>query len=179
MSPGNPSKGKFVFKKKGCISCHQVEGNDEKSGPDLTELKLNKSVTEIAAQMWNHSPTMIDYMKENAIEYPEFEGNEMADLIAYLYFLGFEDKPGDVDEGGLVFADKGCADCHEGGTESVGPDLSNLKSFNSRIKIMQKMWNHASRMEDLLLIQNNQWPELTTKEMQDLYAYLRSISKNQ
>ena len=179
MSPGNPSKGKLVFKSKGCISCHQIESSNGNSGPDLTELKLNKSVTEIAAQMWNHSPTMIDYMKERDIDYPQFDGNEMADLIAYLYFLGFEDQPGNVDEGELVFADKGCANCHEVGAESVGHDLSKLKYFNSRIKILQKMWNHASRMEDLLLIQNNKWPELTTKEMQDLYAYLRSISKNQ
>ena len=179
MSPGNPSKGKLVFKSKGCISCHQIESSNGNSGPDLTELKLNKSVTEIAAQMWNHSPTMIDYMKEGDIDYPQFDGNEMADLIAYLYFLGFEDQPGNVDEGELVFADKGCANCHEVGAESVGHDLSKLKYFNSRIKILQKMWNHASRMEDLLLIQNNKWPELTTKEMQDLYAYLRSISKNQ
>ena len=179
MSPGNPSKGKLVFKSKGCISCHQVESSNGNSGPDLTKLNLNKSVTEIAAQMWNHSPTMIDYMKEGDIDYPQFAGNEMADLIAYLYFLGFEDQPGNVDEGELVFADKGCANCHEVGAESVGHDLSKLKYFNSRIKILQKMWNHASRMEDLLLIQNNKWPELTTKEMQDLYAYLRSISKNQ
>ena len=179
MSPGNPSKGKLVFKKKGCISCHIVEDNEKKPGPDLTELNLNKSVTEIAAQMWNHSPTMIEYMKEKAIEYPDFEGNEMADLIAYLYFLGFEDKPGDVDEGELVFVDKGCADCHEGGNENVGPDLSNLKSFNSRIKILQRMWNHGSRMEDLLIIQNDEWPELSIKEMQDLFAYLRSLPKNQ
>ena len=179
MSPGNPSKGKLVFKKKGCISCHIVEDNEKKTGPDLTELNLNKSVSEIAAQMWNHSPTMIEYMKENAIEYPDFEGNEMADLIAYLYFLGFEDKPGNVDEGELVFVDKGCTDCHESGNENVGPDLSNLKSFNSRIKILQRMWNHGSRMEDLLIIQNDEWPELSIKEMQDLFAYLRSISKNE
>ncbi|MFC2102877.1 c-type cytochrome [Bacteroidota bacterium] len=179
MSPGNPSKGKFVFKKKGCISCHQVENSKGNSGPDLTELKLNKSVTEIAAQMWNHSPTMIEYMKEGSIGYPQFEANEMADLIAYLYFLGFEDQEGNVDEGELVYADKGCADCHESGNENTGPDLSKKKYSNSRIKILQKMWNHASRMEDLLLIQNNKWPVLTTKEMQDLFTYLRSISKNQ
>jgi mono/diheme cytochrome c family protein len=121
---------------------------------------------------------MIEFMEEESLEYPQFEGNEMADLIAYLYFLGFEDQPGDADDGALVFADKGCGSCHEEGGQSAGPDLSDLKTFNSRIKILQRMWNHASSMEDLLLIQNNEWPTLTTKEMQDLYAYLRSLSKN-
>lgn len=177
LSPGNPLKGKFVFKNKGCTNCHQVDNNEKTNAPILSKLTLNKSVTEIAALMWNHSPTMIDFMKEESIEYPQFTGNEMADLIAYLYFLGFEDPPGNPDEGELVFADKGCNSCHEEGGKGVGPDISNLKSFNSRIKILQRMWNHAPRMEDLLLIQNNEWPKLTTKEMQDLSAYLRSSSQ--
>jgi cytochrome c551/c552 len=178
MSPGNPSTGKKVYKKKGCINCHQLEGPDSKTTPNLSELKLNMSVTDIAALMWNHSPTMIDFMKEESIDYPQFDGNEMADLIAYLYFLGFEDPPGNSDRGKLVFTDKGCADCHEEGDQSVGPDLSELKTISSRAKILQRMWNHASSMEDLLLIQNDEWPTLTTKEMQDLSAYLRSTSQN-
>jgi cytochrome c551/c552 len=178
MSPGNPSTGKKVYKKKGCINCHQLEGPDSKTTPNLLELKLNMSVTDIASLMWNHSPTMIDFMKEESLDYPQFDGNEMADLIAYLYFLGFEDPPGNSNRGKLVFTDKGCADCHEEGGQSVGPDLSDLKTISSRAKILQRMWNHASSMEDLLLIQNNEWPTLTTKEMQDLSAYLRSTSKN-
>ena len=178
MSPGNPSKGKFVFNKKGCFNCHQSNGDDRTFGPNLTNLKLNESVTEIAAKMWNHSPSMIEYMKEESVEYPQFDGNEMADLIAYLYFGGFEDPPGNPVEGELIYADKGCANCHEEGDQGIAPDLSNTKTFSSRIKILQRMWNHASRMEDLLLIQNNEWPELTTKEMQDLFAYISSLSQN-
>jgi len=172
MSPGNPANGKLIFKKKGCINCHQVSGGKEEAGPNLSELNLNKSVTEIAAQMWNHSPAMIEYMQEESVTYPMFEGNEMADLIAYLYFLGFEDPPGDILKGETVYEDKGCITCHEGGD---GPDLTKIKPFNSRIQILQRMWNHASRMEDLLLIQNNEWPKLTTEEIRNLYAYLTSI----
>lgn len=178
MSPGNPSKGKFVFNKKGCFNCHQSNGDDRTFGPNLTNLKLNESVTEIAAKMWNHSPSMIEYMKEESVEYPQFDGNEMADLIAYLYFGGFEDPPGNPVEGELIYVDKGCANCHEEGDQGIAPDLSKTKTFDSRIKILQRMWNHASRMEDLLLIQNNEWPELTTKEMQDLFAYLKTLSRN-
>ncbi len=178
MSPGNPSEGKIIFKKKGCSNCHQLSSDNQTTGPNLTNLKLNESVTEIAAKMWNHSPSMIEYMKEELVEYPQFNGNEMADLIAYLYFLGFEDPPGVSNEGELVFAEKGCASCHEEGGKGIGPDLTELKSTDSRIKILQRMWNHASRMEDLLLIRNNEWPELTTKEMQDLYEYLKTLSQN-
>jgi cytochrome c551/c552 len=179
MSPGNPSKGKNVFKKKGCFNCHQLNSDDQSSGSNLINLKLNESVTEIAAKMWNHSPSMIEYMKEESVEYPQFDGNEMADLIAYLYFGGFEDPPGNSAEGELIYVDKGCANCHEEDDQGIAPDLSNKKTFDSRIKILQRMWNHASRMEDLLLIQNNEWPELTTKEMQDLFAYISSLSQKE
>ena len=172
MSPGNPANGKIIFRRKGCISCHQVDGGNDKTGPNLSELNLNKSVTEIAAQMWNHSPTMIEYMQEESVKYPMFEGNEMADLIAYLYFLGFEDPAGDISEGETVYEEKGCITCHDDG---VGPDLTKMKPFSSRIQILQRMWNHASKMEDLLLIQNNEWPQLTTEEIRNLYAYLTSI----
>lgn len=178
MSPGNPSKGKLVFKMKGCINCHETKTAEGKTAPILSEIKLNRSVTEIAALMWNHSPAMVEFMKEESIKYPQLKENEMADLIAYLYFLGFEDPPGDPYEGELIFADKGCANCHEENGKGIGPDLSGMKSMKSRIIILQHMWNHASRMEDLLLIKNNKWPELTAKELQDLSEYLKTLSQN-
>ncbi|MEE9171090.1 MAG: c-type cytochrome [bacterium] len=178
MSPGNPVRGEAVFGEKSCQNCHSVDEKEEKVGPNLSEIDLKKSVTEIAGLMWNHSPTMIGYMNEESIEWPQFEGREMADLIAYLYFLGFEDTPGDLRLGEEVFIDKGCAGCHEEGG-GLGPDLAILRRFGSPIRMIQLMWNHAPKMEDLLLSQNEEWPKLTTKEMQDLYAYLRSqLNKN-
>lgn len=177
MSPGDPSTGKDVFLEKKCINCHAVALDEDKIGADLSEIALNKSVTEIAGLMWNHSPIMIEYMKDEAIDLPVFEGKEMADLIAYIYFLGFEDKPGDPQEGEEVFIDKRCASCHEEGGEGVGTDLASLKRFDSPIRMIQLMWNHAPIMEDLLLVQNEEWPLLTTGEIQDLYAYLRKLIK--
>ncbi len=172
LSPGSPLKGQKVFKRKGCGNCHQIKGMEEKIGPNLSDIKLNKSVTEIAAMMWNHSSDMIDNMKEEKLNFPKFKDNEMADLIAYLYFIKFKDKPGDAKKGLLVFEEKGCASCHENGD---GPDLTKLKPFKSRIHILQRMWNHATKMENLLVIQNDEWPKLTQKEMRDLYEYLISV----
>ncbi len=174
MSPGNPVNGKKLFKEKGCVNCHNVNGGKVKDAPNLSELKFNKSVTEIAAQMWSHSPNMLDFMNENNIKYPQFNGNEMADLISYLYFTGFEDKAGDPAKGRMVFENKGCINCHETGD---APDLSSVKSLNSRLRILQRMWNHALKMEDLLIIQNNKWPVLSKEEMKNLDAYLISINK--
>ncbi|HLG39048.1 MAG TPA: c-type cytochrome [Chitinophagaceae bacterium] len=177
MSPGNPVKGKQVFQNKNCQNCHSIDGKNKKLGPSLSEINLKMSVTEIAGVMWNHSPDMIEYMKNQSIKWPQFEGNEMADLIAYLYFLGFEDEPGNPEEGENVFVDKGCASCHQEGGKGIGPDLKEMKRFGNPIRLTQLMWNHAPKMEDLLLTQNEEWPQLTAKQMQDLYIYLKSVTQ--
>jgi len=176
LSPGNPSKGKIIFQQKSCTNCHQVNSGKEKTGPNFSRLHLNYSVTEIAGQMWNHSPVMIKYMKEKSIKYPLFKENEMVDVISYLYFLGFEDKPGNPQLGEKVYEEKGCSSCHEAGRKGkgIGPALTSGRQLKSKILILQRMWNHASKMEDLLLIQNDEWPTLTTDETRNLYEYLKS-----
>jgi cytochrome c2 len=176
MSPGDPSSGQRVFRQKQCASCHAVRGTESGVGPDFAKVDFNKSVAEIAASMWNHGPEMMELMQEEEIGWPLFQGTEMADLIAYLYFLGFEDEPGDPDAGAEVLIDKGCDTCHELGGEGAGPDLTALKRFGSPIRMMQLMWNHAPKMEDMLLVQNEDWPKLTKKEMQDLYAFLKKAT---
>ncbi len=175
MAPGNPVRGRDLFREKRCQDCHAVRDEAKKLGPNLSEIDLKLSVTEIAGLMWNHSPVMFDYMREESIEWPRFEGSEMADLIAYLYFLGFEDKPGDPQEGEAVFIDKDCALCHEGGVE--GPDLAAIKRLDSPVRLAQLMWNHAPEMEDLILVKHRDWPKLTEKEMRDLYAFLKTITQ--
>lgn len=176
MTPGNPGKGKKVFDDKGCSNCHLAEGKVKRIlAPSLKKLELRKSVTEVASEMWNHGPMMLKEMKKESIDWPLFQGNEMADLIAYLYFLGFEDKPGDKNRGERIFKNKGCNNCHK--PAGKGPDLTKIKRFDSPIRMIQLMWNHASEMEDLLISQNKPWPTLDTNDMCDLYAYLKHITQ--
>jgi len=177
MSPGDPTKGREVFKSKDCGTCHLVEGKGKKSAPNLSRIELKKGVTEVASLMWNHGPVMTERMKKESIDWPRFEGNEMADLIAYLYFLGFEDKPGDEAKGEKVFRANGCNDCHKGGSGGKAPDLAAGRSFESPIQMIQLMWNHATEMEDLFIAQNKEWPKLNTKDMRDIYAYLRKVTE--
>ncbi|MBI4549171.1 MAG: c-type cytochrome [Ignavibacteriae bacterium] len=177
MAPGDPTEGKTIFRDKQCENCHLVEGKVKKVGPNLSRIELKKGVTEVASLMWNHGPKMLESMKKESIEWPHFKTNEMADLIAYLYFLGFEDKPGDEADGERTFTAKGCTDCHKKGGGGRGPDLASIKRFDSPIRMIQLMWNHASEMEDLLITQNKELPQLSTKEMRDLYAYLRKMTQ--
>jgi len=177
MSPGNPAKGRDLFKEKKCAECHVGEGKAKRIETGLIRVDLKKGVTEIASLMWNHGLAMSERMKKESVEWPKFEGNEMADLIAYIYFLGFEDKPGDDQRGESVFQEKGCVDCHKVAGGGKGPDLRTIKRFESPIRMIQLMWNHAGEMEDLIIAGNRNWPELSTRDMRDLYAYLRKVTQ--
>jgi cytochrome c551/c552 len=180
MSPGNPQNGKIVFKEKGCLACHRVAKEGKDIGPALSELELGYSITEIAGLMWNHGSAMGEIMKQQNLNWPKFEGKEMADLIAYLYFLKFEDKPGDPEAGKKVFNKKRCTNCHgdDGRSGGIAPDLSMSTALSSSINMAQIMWNHAPVMEEKILEKVLNWPEFSGKEMTDLYAYLSSLSRN-
>ena len=176
LSPGNPRNGRVLFDKKKCSTCHVGEGKRRRIETGLVKMDLRKGVTEVASLMWNHGKDMFDLMKRESIEWPMLEGNDMADIIAYIYFLGFEDKPGQSEEGLRVFREKGCFECHER-SGSQAALLASSGSLNSPFNMVQLMWNHAIEMEDLLITQNKRWPELSSKEMRDLYAYLQGKTK--
>ncbi|MFQ5824795.1 MAG: c-type cytochrome [bacterium] len=179
MSPGNPKRGKIVFKEKGCLDCHALNGAGQDIGPDLGELEWDYSVTEIAGLMWNHGSEMAVFMEEQKISWPKFSGKEMADLIAYLYFLRFAEKPGNSRAGQKVFAEKGCIHCH--GDDAKGgeyaPDLTKSKGLLSAIDMARIMWNHAPVMEERITEKVMRWPEFSGKQMRNLYAYLHELLK--
>ena len=179
MSPGNPQRGKEVFKEKRCLNCHAINGEGSDIGPDLGESEWDYSVTEIAGLMWNHASAMGEFMEEEKIAWPELSGKEMADLIAYLYFIKFADRPGDPKGGKKLFSQKGCATCHGADAMSgdVGPDLSESDAISSTIRMAQILWNHAPVMEERIMEKAMPWPEFSGKEMTDLYAFLRSLQK--
>ena len=118
---------------------------------------------------------MAEYIESEGLEWPVFEGKEMADLLAYLYFLGFEGEAGNAEDGGLVFDNKGCVWCHEAGGDGIGRDPASFPRLRTPVRLIQLMWNHAAEMEDEILIRNEEWPQLTEIEFQDLYEYLSRI----
>ena len=178
LSPGNPVEGKKIFDKKNCVSCHTLKKNSKSVGHNLREIDFKKSVSEIAGIMWNHSFIMYDLIKKKSLEWPLFKGEEMADLIAYLYFLEFEDISGNPIKGQNVFKEKKCANCHDSKFEVEGTKLTESKEIGSPINILKLIWNHAPRMEDLMLTQNKPWPKLSADDLKNLYAYLKEINTN-
>ncbi len=178
MSPGNPNQGRKILEEKGCLYCHTLNSAEYSIGPNFAEMEWSYSVTEIAGLMWNHGSEMSELMEEHEIIWPMFKGREMADLISYLYFLGFKDKPGNPKTGKKLFTEKNCVQCHGAGGKGgeYAPDLSEAKALSSATDLAQVMWNHAPVMEEKIAAKIIHWPDFAENEMTDLYSYLRTLS---
>lgn len=96
---GNPEEGRELFVSQGCAMCHTYEGRGGTDAPDLEFMKGELTATDIANMsgvIWDHVPTMKAAFAEEGIPFPEFTGNQMADLVAYLHGGG---PPPDVEPG--------------------------------------------------------------------------------
>ena len=173
---GDPSKGQSLFVSKGCVRCHAVRAAGGRVGPDLGRTAVKGSFYEIAAAMWNHSQAMDDKMREFRLTRPSFQERELADLLAFLYFLNYFDEPGDPAVGKVLFAQKHCIQCHgigaEGGT--TGPRLDALPRGTSPLRIAQNLWNHGPVMVPSIKRMGLDVPNFQGSEIIDLIAYLRS-----
>jgi cytochrome c2 len=167
MSPGNPLKGEKLFESKKCSYCH-VQNH---IGPDLTSYNFNMSVTEIAGMMWNHASNMEKVMQKNKISWPTFEGDEMANLISYLYFKNRSDIKGSVEEGKQLTEQKGCISCHSAGNSYDAPDINNIGPFNSLDDFSSELWNHLPLMEKNLYAKGKSLPKLLPSDIKSLYLY--------
>lgn len=176
---GDPMAGQRLFAQKACLTCHAIRGVGGTVGPDLGREGQYSSVTSIAGAMWNHGPAMEAKMKQLGIARPQFSKNEMADLIAYFYFVGSSDPRGDQTNGKKLFTQKGCAACHALGEseQKIGPDLATSAAITSPLHLAAAMWNHAPTMEKLAQEKGLPWPKFAGNEMRDLVEYIRSFAR--
>ncbi len=78
---GNAAAGEHVFASKHCATCH----TDGAGGaPKLTGAGRAYTGATMVSALWSHGPRMLDEMKGKGLAWPRFEGEEMANLIAYL-----------------------------------------------------------------------------------------------
>lgn len=177
MTPGNPRQGELLFIEKGCADCHSVHGKGGLVGPDLGITFKDCSVTEMAGIMWNHGPEMWQWMSELGLPAPTFNGAEMADVIAYIFYVKFAGESGDSERGRTVFQEMHCIECHVPGGSGSGPDLTLSQVFDSPYHLAAVLWNHAPKMEKKLVQRNLLWPEFKRRQMANLYAFLNSITR--
>jgi mono/diheme cytochrome c family protein len=123
---GNVKDGRELFVSQGCSMCHSFEGRGGTDAPSLDSMKGELTTNEIAnmsGTIWNHVPTMKLAFAEEHIPFPEFTGNQMASLIAYLHSGGPppDVKMGSGSMGGEQMGGK------PGGEESGGQQMSGSK----------------------------------------------------
>jgi mono/diheme cytochrome c family protein len=178
--PGTPERGEKLFAEKRCAACHAVGGRGGKVGPALGGRAHHVSLTDFAGLMWNHGPAMWARMKERGITVPQLTGQEMADVVAYLYTSHYFDAlTGQAARGRQLVQGKGCVTCHsiagKGGT--VAADFTKSTVVGSPAGIIAAMWNHGARMEGQAQKQDVSLPVLTGQELADISRYLGSLAK--
>lgn len=169
----DPGRGAEVYRNKRCGACHD---RLPRRAPDITRSAASKTVSEFAGLLWNHSYAMGTVMAASGVQFPHFEGNELADLIAYLYFRGYLGEEGDPKRGAAVYTSKSCAMCHESGVGGA-PDLAAVIQRTDRAGLASAMWNHAPQMHRLMAERAPFWPKFEPGEMGHLVAYLRSLAR--
>jgi len=175
FSLSDPQLGKLLFDRKGCTRCHVIHGAEAGKISIPIDGRPADSLAAVAATMWNHAPRMNESSKGDL---PHFEGTEMNHVLAYLFWAGFFEEPGDPRAGQRVY-EKKCAECHAKG-EAGAPDLAFLRSRPgaagergvSAISITSALWKHGPGMLAALKSRGREWPVFQGSEMADLIVYL-------
>jgi mono/diheme cytochrome c family protein len=176
--PGDSARGARLFEAERCIRCHAVNGRGGRIGLDLGRyVSRNYTPAQLASTMWNHAPVMFGAMEAAGIEKPKLTPEGAADLFAFFYSAHFFDKPGQSERGKAAFDAKQCGVCH-GITESKAegaPPVEKWESLGDPILLVQQMWNHSFRMRQAFARRKIEWQALTTEQLDDILAYLRSL----
>jgi len=177
--PEDPSKGERLLSSKGCVKCHALNGEGSQFGPDLVKINLGDTPLDMAARLWNHTPSMILGMEAARMIKPALTNREFADILAYFYLIKFSDTRGNPVRGRTVFAEKGCHLCHPiaGKGRRGEPGLDEFPRNTSPIFLTKGIWNHTLDMVAHMAKIGMKWPTFMETEMMDLLEYIKANAK--
>lgn len=175
--PADFTRGEGLFREKFCAECHSLNGEGGEAGPELGPGQQGPlTIVEFTGLMWNHSPEMWREMKARGIERPAFEGKEMADLIAFLYTVGYFDSGGSADTGKDIFSERGCSHCHgslaEGTSQAIA--LRGSGQNFTCVTLATALWRHGPKMYERTKELGLAWPALEEQDLDHLLAFLNS-----
>lgn len=166
--PGVAARGRRLFVEKSCARCHG-EGGQGAVGPALVRRAASGSLLDFAAAMWNKAPAMAREMGARGVELPDLDGADMADIVAYLYSMGYFRDAGSASRGASLLSARGCTACHRSGGTAV--DLDEARTFRSPTGVVAALWNHARAEGEGIDVAS--WSRLTAREVSDIVAYLQ------
>jgi mono/diheme cytochrome c family protein len=180
--PGRAQTGRRLFTEKRCVVCHKIGSTGAAIGPPLDRLTWAASPIALAATMWNHGAQMAEVMEREKVTRPTFVGSELADLIAYINTISPAASrapvyvlSGRADEGGRLFVEKRCIECHPigGRGDPTVPSLAERALHQSLTDFAAAMWNKAPAMHQAMQSRlGGSIPLLRPEEMADIVAYL-------
>jgi len=151
--------GQSLFQAKGCSGCHTGKLS-------LENRYLGQTLTDFASAMWNHEPKM----KQPP---PVLDGEEMREIVAYLWTQHWFSTKGNPERGKKVFTTLKCVTCHED-PSSGAPNLAALKGKFYSFSMVAALWGHGPAMEQKMKQKGIAWPRFKGLDMSDLMAYLNS-----
>ncbi|MBZ5617209.1 MAG: c-type cytochrome [Acidobacteriia bacterium] len=180
--PGDSHRGAKIFEGEQCIRCHAVNGRGGTMGLDLGRA-VSRSYTpaRMASTMWNHAPVMWGAIGAAKIRMPRLSPRDASDLFAFFYSARFFDRPGEEARGKATFDAKQCGGCH-GITDSRAegaPPVAKWESLADPILLVEQMWNHSFPMRLAFARHKLEWQALTSEQLDDILAYLRSLPETQ
>jgi cytochrome c2 len=188
--PGDVAAGERVFSDKGCAHCHQVGQSaplvstvaSSSKAPDLSRVAASGDSAAWMHAMWNHAQYMIDPITREIGEWPQFQGDEMNNLIAYVSRSGAAASGsgralGSADRGWQVFQAE-CIACHSVGGKGghTGPELGPDHDLpHSSAQFAAVLWNHAPAMMKEVRAARMTAPTLQGNEISDVLQFLISL----
>jgi cytochrome c551/c552 len=159
-----------------CTSFHLVKGEGAGVAPDLSNtIARNYSPMGVAAQIWNHAPTIWHQFNELGISCPQLTEAQWVAIFAYFTSARYFEMAGDARRGKQIYQLRRCSSCHatsmskEGGEKPVPA----WNSLNDPIAMACALLNRPHEMTEAVAAGKPSPAPLTPQEVTDLLIYLR------
>lgn len=157
-----------VYRERNCSYCHSINGAGGAVGPDLSNVGANIQEDRLIAYLQNPSSVVMQSLHPKLL----FTSDELHALVAYLLSLGAA-VPYSPEAPKLV--EQRCLACHaiNGVGGRVGPDLSNVGSFNTLPFLANYVTDPRSVNPSATMPASR--GVLTPAQISDIAAYLYSL----
>lgn len=115
---GDGRHGQSLLGEMSCLGCHDLHSKG-RIGPALFVPERPASAVGLVADLWNHYPNMSAALRDRGMTWFHWTGDVVTDISQYLRSLAPQGAPlalqgpGDPREGARLFAQLGCAGCHD------------------------------------------------------------------